>query len=298
MNSDSKKNPESNEPKTVSALSDETSAVQGGNPQSEPVRKSLFSANWEPGEDETDIREYRSVSLTAIAAFVFGLLSFLGFLYKSCLVLSIFGIVFSLLACFFIARSQGTVLGRSLALFALSCSLICLTGVSSMWTYYEFTVKEEARRFCRIWFNGVRDKNIKFVMDMESATWYRKHDMSEEDWWRSKLVVEGPIKDSMEMFISSLNEKCFKTLWVLGDNAKFTYYKTDGISFHDSQDSVAQTYAVTFNDEQGKTKTFFIKFHLKRVLNHEDESQRGWMLIGNPKLADLPVEFGGTPKDS
>ena len=226
-----------------------------------------------------------------------GIVSLTAFLYSNCIFIAIGGILLSLFAYFHVKRSQGALIGSKAALLGLSLSIIAFVGVTAMWSYYQYTVRTEANRFLRIWFDAVKAKNIRLVVEMRTPTWYRKLDSDLEDWWKSKLTFKGEMdREGVDMFVSSLNDPCMKTLWALGDQADISYYKTIHNSYYDSKDTVALLYAVTvakpnnINDRE----TFFIKFGAERVKNPNDKTQLGWATSGFPSLLkELPEEFKG-----
>lgn len=288
------------ESKTVSNLADATSVVDSGSDSSaeQPQRKSLFSQEWEPSEDVSDISGYSGMCITAVIALICGAASLLGFVSFPCIIFALFGIVLGLIAYRAVVRSQGTLTGKDLALYGLCFSLISLFGVVSSWSYYQYDLRTEADRFSRIWFEAIKRKDVKTAREMFKATWYRKHKLSENEWWYEGLKEsDGPYDDEREMFLASLNDMTWKTLWAVAGEAEITYFKTE--TFHHSgekKDGVALIYAVTFHDELGEKKTFFIRVYCERVHNSRDDNQLGWMIV-NVKPVGIPVELGGKPPE-
>ena len=285
------------------------SSADSANPKSEtpetagePIRKSLFATHWESVEEAEEIESYSQWSLLAMLSLLCGLASLMAFLYSNCIFIAVIGILLSLVAYFFVKQSQGALLGSKAALLGLSLSIISLVGVTTMWSYYQYTVRTEANRFFRIWFDAVKTQNIRLAVEMKNPAWYRKLDTDLEDWWKSKLTYKGEMdREAVDIFVFSLNEPCLKTLWVLGDKADISYYKTIHNAYYDSKDSVVTLYAVTVAkpDDVNDRETFFVKFSAERIKNPKDTTQLGWSITGFPSLLkELPEEFMGKMKNN
>ena len=280
------------------------SSADNANPKSEtpetagePIRKSLFSTHWESVEEAQEVASYSQWSLLAMLSLLCGVISLMAFLYSNCIFIAAIGILLSIWAYFHVKQSQGALIGSKAALLGLSLSIIALVGVTTMWSYYQYTVRTEANRFFRIWFDAVKTKNIRLVTEMKNPAWYRKLDTDLEDWWKSKLTYKGEMdKEAVDMFVSNLNDPCMKTLWALGDRADVSYYKTIHNSYYDSKDTVVALYAVTVAkpDDVNDCETFFVRFGAERVKNPKDETQLGWSTSGFPSLLkELPEELKG-----
>jgi len=255
-------------------------------------RPSLFSTHWEATEESENVVNYRQWSILAMLSLVLGTVSLVAFLYSSCLFLPILGVPMALVAYFRIKRSDGVLLGSFAAQAGLFLSTLTLVGVSVMWPYYQYTVRREADRFFRIWFDAAKTNNIRQVIEMRSPTWHRKLDADMETWWKSKLDHKGEM--AMEMistFQMSLNEPHMRTLWALGDRADISYYKTTWNHYHDAKDTVTSIYAVTVAqpDNPNDRETFFLTMSAERTKNPNDETQFGWALKGPPAIVkELP----------
>ncbi len=272
------------------------STTDNSSPSTEPVRKSLFSTHWETdGGDARELDTYRQWSILAMLALICGIVSLTAFLYPSCIIIAAFGILLGLIAYFRVTSSQGTLIGMRAALLGLSLSTIALVGVIVLWQYYQYTVRVEADRFLHIWFDAIKAKNIRQIVEMKNPTWYRNLDSADEAWWKSKLEVKGEMgEEIISNFLMTINDPCVKTLWALGDQADISYYRTVKNIYHDSKDTVSMIYAVTIpqKDDPNIRETFFIKIGLERTLNQKDATQRGWAITGFPTVVkELPKEF-------
>ncbi|MGL6195237.1 MAG: hypothetical protein ACRC2T_10500 [Thermoguttaceae bacterium] len=248
-------------------------------------KKSLFDTHWEPPTDEDEIRAYSNISVMAVIALVLGVLSFSAFLYPVCLIIAYFSIVFSLITYFWIIRPDSGLLGRNMALIAISCSIISAVAVSIAIPYQQYTLRVEADRFCKMWFDVVQKNNARMAIEMKAPAWNRKLDLSDEQWWKSNLEVKGSDTEALEMFLASINDKVFKTLLALGDKAEISYNRTKLVTSDDNSDSVIIEYAVTLKDAENKPETFFVDVNLKRSTDPKDKNRRGWSISGFPYLA-------------
>ena len=262
---------------------------------SEPVHKSLFSTHWETTVEAQEVENYRQWSILAMLSLVLGVVSMIAFLYPSCLFLAVAGALLTLVAYFRIKRSEGALLGSSAALLGLFCSILTLVGVSVMWPYYQYTVRAEADRFFHIWFDAIKAKDIRQVVEMKSPAWYRKLDTDMGAWWKSKLDHKGEMaREAIDGFLSTINDPCMRTLMALGEKADISYYRTTYNHYYDGKDTVTCYYAVTFPppDQPDGRETFFIKIGAERTRNPKDATQLGWALSGFPSVVkELPDEL-------
>ena len=265
-------------------------------PEEQAPQTSLFSTHWETTGEVQDVENYRQWSILAMISLILGILSLVAFLYPWCTFLTVIGILVSLAAYVHIRRSDGVLLGSAAAQLGLFLSVLTLTGVSVMWPYYQYTVRAEADRFFRLWFDAVKAKDIRQTVEMRNPSWYRKFDMEMEDWWKSKLTIKGEMdRESVDSFLTMiLNDPAMKTLWVLGDRAEISYYKTPYNYYHDSKDTVTSLYAVTVAPpgRPDDRETFFLRISAERTKNPKDAGQFGWALKGFPTVVkELPPEL-------
>ena len=260
---------------------------------SEPVRKSLFSTHWETTGETQEVENYRQWSILAMISLILGVVSLIAFLYSSSLFLAIAGVPLALVAYFRIQRSEGALLGSFAALAGLFFAVLTLVGVSVLWPYYQYTVRSEADRFFHIWFDAVKEKDIRRVVEMKNPTWSRKLDTDMDAWWKSKLDHKGEMAEEIiSTFLSTINDPCMRTLWALGEQADISYYQTTQNHYYDSKDTVTCLYAVTWTPPDQPRQTFFIKISAERTKNPKEATQLGWALAGFPTVVkELPEEL-------
>ena len=267
------------------------------NPQdgttSPPPIKSLFSSDWEtPKEDATST--YKQVSVLGVLAILIGLISFAAFLEVHALFFSALGILISLIAYVVIVRSEGVLVGKRLAIIGLACSVFSLAGVVTKWTYYQYSVRHEADRFCRIWFDAVKSRNLVLIFSMSNPSWQRNLNPNMDDWWKNNIPnFESKVdrEERMSVFFSKLDSRLLRALWFLGDRAVPTYYKTESVTFSDNKDTVIVVYAITYTDSDGEKKTFFAKFTIERFRNASNPHQVGWLINDFPSYVKIPDEL-------
>jgi len=268
----------------------------------ETARKSLFSTHWETTGEAQEVENYSQWSILAILSLILGVASLTAFLYYGCLFLAVLGIPITIVAYLRIQWSDGALLGSFAALIGLFFSVLTLVGVSVMWPYYEYTVRSEADRFFRIWFEAVKEKDIRRVVEMKNPTWSRKLDTDMNEWWKSKLDHKGEMAEEIiSTFLSTINNLEMRTLWALGEKEQakmeISYYQTTLNRYYDGKDTVTSLYAVTFTspdqpEQSSDRKTFFIQITGERTKNHNDKTQLGWALSGFPTiLKEIPEEL-------
>ncbi len=255
------------------------------------VPKSLFSAHWEEKEADGETSHYSQFSIIGLIAFSLGLLSLLSFLFVQLLFLAGLGILLALWAVFSIWWTRGTLRSYFFACSAIFFAVFSLAGVSAMHWTYNHQIEKEGDRFFQIWFQAIQEKNLPLIYEMRGYTWDRSpyHDLLQ--WWEKHLRLP---KDDMNEFVHSLNNNILRTLWELGDQAKYTLYGTPQTLSIENNDYAIAKYAVTYTTKEGSKETFFIRIKGERVVNPKDRSQRGWCLHGAPVLIPIPSELKKT----
>lgn len=246
--------------------------------------ESLFSNTWNDASEMDAV--YTKPSVLAIIAFLFGLASFLVFFSIWLVFFGILGILFSLIAVFVINRSDGVLSGLKIAQCGLAFSIISLIAVSSFWPAYHFSVRKEADRFFRIWFDALREENIPLAKGMSTAYWSRPSTENPEKWWKDHYENHFAHRDIHKYVENSL----VRTLLALGDKARVSFYQTQGIYTADEKDTVVNIYAVSYPVVGGKTETFFVKMIGERMFPDKDVKSAGWLLSKQPELI-IPDEL-------
>jgi hypothetical protein len=246
--------------------------------------QSLFSTTWNNASEEDVL--YTRLSVPALLAAVFGTASFLVFMTPWFFFLSVFGILFSLVAIRSITKAEGGLTGLRFAQLGLCGSIISLTAVAVLWPSYQYGIRFEADRFFRIWFDALQHNNIPLAKGLTSPYWERPASDKPEEWWKNQYENNFSHK-SIHTYTEN---QLIRVLLALGGKAKVSYYKTLSVTTSDDKDTVVTLYAVSFPNDNGKTETFFVKMTGKRSFPSGDIKSAGWALEGMPTFV-VPDEL-------
>ncbi|MDR0609149.1 MAG: hypothetical protein LBG58_03490 [Planctomycetaceae bacterium] len=246
--------------------------------------QSLFSSTWNNASEEDVL--YTRLSVPALLAALFGVTSFLVFMTPWFFFLSILGILFSFIAIWSIGKAEGSLTGLRFAQFGLCSSIVSLTAVAILWPTYHYGVRCEADRFFRIWFDALGQNNIPLAKGLTSPYWERPASDKPEEWWK-KQYENNFLHKSIHTYTEN---KLIRVLLALGDKAKVSYYKTLSVTTGEEKDTVVTLYAVSFQNDNGKTETFFVKMTGKRSFPSGDIKSAGWALEGIPTFV-VPDEL-------
>jgi hypothetical protein len=235
------------------------------------------------------------VSVFALLALVFGVLSFLVYLTLWFTFISVLGIIFALCGVVSIYRSEGTLIGMFLARFGLCLSVVSLVSVSVFWVCYDYNLRYEANQFFGTWFKLVnQEDNIKNIPQLRTFLhpyWERQDVNAPEVWWK-KQYENKYLHREIHGFIDN---KTVRALLVLGGQMKIDLYKTDDVTISNEEQRVTNTYSVTYNDkhDNNSQKTFFVQISAKKTIQPKSQNHNkrvGWELESMPKFI-LPKEF-------
>lgn len=243
-----------------------------------------FSTKWNDAA-ETDAA-YSRMSVPAIVAFCFGLLSFLIFFSPWFGFLGALGFLFSLAAIVMIRRSEGSLHGRLFAQAGLVFSIVSLVAVTTLWPTYHYGVRREADRFFELWFQAMREGDIPFAKGLASPYWSRSRGEDPEKWWTDQYENRFTHRD----IHNYVDNKLFRTMLALGKTAETSYYKTLSVESGDEKDTVVALYAVGYPGKDGKRETFFVRMKGERSFPDGDVKSAGWSLSGYPEFV-VPDEF-------
>ncbi|MDR0869248.1 MAG: hypothetical protein LBN39_00500 [Planctomycetaceae bacterium] len=252
---------------------------------------SLFSATWNDAS-ESDA-SYTRFSILALLAALSGVASFLVFMTPWFFFLGVTGVLLSFGAVFAIVRSDGTLTGIRTAQFGLCASLISLFGVAVLWPVYQYGVQREADWFFRIWFEELGKDNLPLAKGLTSMYWERPATQDPEKWWKDQYEN----KFAHKSIHTYTDNKLVRIIAALGEKAEVSYYKTLSVTTTDEKDIVANVYAVSYPNKEGKTETFFVKMTGRRAFPSGDVRSAGWALDGEPQFY-LPDEFKAEAKPS
>lgn len=119
-------------------------------------------------DDVQAVAEYRSVSKLAVASLLLGLVSAVALLGTQLLVVNLLGVICAVLALVRIARSEGQLIGRHVALAGLALSLTFGAGVYAHQAVVERLIAREAERWGLDWCELVRDGKLPLALELQS----------------------------------------------------------------------------------------------------------------------------------
>jgi hypothetical protein len=240
-----------------------------------------------PESKDSDVAEYRALSVSAVGGLVFGLLSPLVFAHPLLWSFPFAGALLSGGALWKIRRQEAILAGRTAARWGLGLSLIFAAAGPTDWLVSRWQREGEARRFAALFFELLarrepekafqltQDPSLRQPLDGRLWDYYRR-----APHWRLKL----------EQFVAPAEEgqspPLVRTLLALGDSARTRYLKTFGHFTSDTLQIVDQLYAVTYSDREGK-KTFFAILRLARKTTPDGKA--AWRIlraVGGEKLKE------------
>ena len=247
---------------------------------------SIFQARW---NDASEVEmSYTRLCVSALVAAFFGIGAFLVYFTPWFFFLGGIAILLGLFALWAIHSAEGLLTGKFLAYFGIGSAIVALVSVTVFWGAYQYGVRREADQFFRLWFASVLQGDVPQAKEYRSIYSHRSKVANAEDWWKTQYED----KYAHRAIHSYVEDKLFRVLLALGDQARVSYYKTETVVSERESDTVVSVYAVTFPGEFGGTETFFVKIGGKRMYPKESMNFRaaGWRLDGTPAFY-LPEEF-------
>ncbi len=241
--------------------------------------------SWSDGSDAE--MPYSRLSILALTAFCVSLLSLLVFLTGWLAFLPFLAILLACVALRSIHRAEGALFGRALGQTALSLSIIAIVSFSVWRPLYQSGIRHEADQFFRIWFQTIQDGNVPLGLEMQHYYyWGRGNHHLAEEWWPFQYNDEFRHADLR----SFLDNKIVRLLLALGEKADIRFYKTLSQTTQPSKNEVQSIYSVTYEDEAGAKKTFFVKMVGEKAYPEGAFRAAGWRLTPYPAFF-VPEEF-------
>jgi len=219
---------------------------------------------------EEEIEQYRALSGSALIGLILGLLSCVAVIDPWLAAVPIVGIFCSVSALWRISRNTPVLVGRTVARIGLGLSIFFLIAPPAHRYVHRRLIRDEARQFAAAWFDMLADGEPHKADQLTLDPQYRQP-LDDRLW---AFYGEGPHwRTRLEEYVA---EPAVRALIELGDDARVRYYETSGQRYHGGREQVIQTYAVTYDDSEGK-KTFFVELQLHR---HRLESgQANWQIV-------------------
>ena len=219
---------------------------------------------------DAEYAAYRVLAAQSVVGFVFGLLAPLALIASMFWILPAAGVFFSVWALRRIARDASALTGRKLAWAGLFLSLIAAAAAPTDALVYRRAICGEARRFSALWFQYLTHDEPQLAYQLTVPPEAR-HPLDGGLWEfyrnqpKARAALEGYVTTPL-----------VRTLLALGPRADVRFYQTAAQVHEDTEDLVAQWYAVTYEDE-GEKKSFFVVVDVHRTQGPGGTA--GWQII-------------------
>jgi hypothetical protein len=218
--------------------------------------------------------DYRSLSPLAVVGFVLGLSAPVAFLSPLLILVPLAGIVFSLAALRQIGASDGTVIGRPVAVVGLVLSTICAIAIPAEALAMRYLASRQARPVAMQWFDLLANNDPYSAVEMTNHPAGR---LASGPELPDKYVSNETLYKSLQTFV---NDPAVRALLALGDRATVRYYMDAGFGRSTAGDvQVAQIYAVTYHQSPSdEPTTFFVQVALEKIAG-DLSSPGGWRIL-------------------
>jgi hypothetical protein len=220
----------------------------------------LLMAETSPLHSSDQIREheieYRSVEPWALVALGFGILSAAALLGSLPWLLSVLGIVASLIALYRLKANSNRI-GRAAALAGLGLSVLFgVVPIAHSATSFVL-LSRQARTAADQWFEYLRNDSPEKALMLGYAP-DRRQPLDESVW--PYFQHDKDARAQLEQFV---RHPVVRTLLALGPKAQVRFYKTSAVGTEGTRGMVKYYYTVTYPDGDGK-KTFFVAIVMER----------------------------------
>ncbi len=205
--------------------------------------------------------EYRPLSGAAVTALIAGLLSVLAFFSPFLWFIPALAVILGVWAELSIRRQDPPRLGRTAARIGVALGLFLLGAAPAQWFTHRALVDAEARRFGQTWLELVRSGDLLRAHQLSMSAPLRQ---PLDDRLPEKYAVGQPARRDLEAFLGRQETQALTALGKRGDG-RIRFFDTEKIYRENNSDVVVQSYAVTYHDDQGKEKTFFIVMAMTRL---------------------------------
>jgi hypothetical protein len=241
-----------------------------------PESDSLLGINDIEG---VELPDYRPFCVTAGVGLVLGILSFLAFLHPVMWFWPLVALLVNAYALFLLSRSD-RLAGRNAAVWGLFLAILFGVAAPSRLGVYYWMALRDARDFGRQWLEAVLEGNVYKAHQMSSMPNDRK---PLDDTLIPLYEQSSDLRTHLDTYLKT---PVIATLRSLGSRALVRHYQTERVNSDGRNDLVEDVYAVTFDDEQGRKKSFFVKLFLWRNLN-KTAGPRYWR-VQNPEGGYTP----------
>ncbi len=220
--------------------------------------KDLKSAHLSESPEAEACGQYRSVSGLAVIGLFLGLLSPLALTGPAAWLVAVAAIIICLAALWRIRQKAETMIGRKAAVVGLVLAVLFGATAVSQWFSHRWIIERQARGIATAWFDLLADDQPLKAHQLNLIPAERKP----LDGPLLHVYQRGPKRrEELDKF---LEEPLIRTILALGKKADIRFYKCGGIWGPPGKENVQEIYSISFDDEQGKRKTFFATVLLRR----------------------------------
>jgi hypothetical protein len=206
--------------------------------------------------DPADDVEYQAVEPWAIIGLLLGLISPIALVAPVLWFVPILGLVAAAVALRNLRRDRRP--GRALALVGLVLSTIFIAAPVTRIFSAEWLLSRQARPVADQFMEYLRERSPEKALMLVFAPDQRRP--IDDTLW---LYVrsDDEVKGELRKFVDA---PPIRMLLALGDEARVRFYRTGSVATSGKIAQVNYVYSVTFDDEDGKTKTYFVALRLER----------------------------------
>ena len=215
------------------------------------------------------------VSSLAVVALVLGVAGQLAFLNPVMWCLPVLALVTSLAAIWRIRQYWPELAGRSIAWTALGLAVFATVGAPTHVFVRDSFAAAEAQRYARVFFEMLAkdEPQNAFQLTLESEV---RQPLDDRLW--EKYQTSSERAKALKEFV---DEPAVRSLLALGDRAQVRFYETERHERRTAKELFMNLYSVTYTDDAGKPRSFFVRLALVRRVDTNGEI--GWYArIGGP----------------
>jgi hypothetical protein len=240
------------------------------------------------GSVETEGDQAPSLSGQAVVGLALGMLSVGAMIAPPLWLLPAAGLLFSARALWRIAAARGALVGRKVALAGLFLSLLFGCTALAEHFVYRWFLQREAGQFAQHWFDFLRRdepmKAYQLAVPPDRRAPFDEKLAGVFDDRRKRSDLQGYLRQPEVRALLALGAKATARLHRIG-----YAWRHRGLQY------IEMYYGATYQDEDGRKKTFFVRMVLARM-PIEKRQQAGWY-IASSELAKRPPAIGDAPID-
>lgn len=203
---------------------------------------------------------YRPLSAAAVVSCIIGCLSLSAFFTPYLWAVAFGGIILSILAWVRIHRFDPPLTGRTATIIGLVISLFSSAGAPAQWYVHRYLLNREAEQFAMMFFDALLHNQPHRAHQLSLPATQRAP--FDENLW-SRYRPDSNSRRDLEAF---LGRDEVRAIILLGKDPRtqVRFFDLEGVWREQSEDRVAQSYAITYYDTKSVKKTFFVIVTLNR----------------------------------